>query len=308
MNDGPRLAMGTILFVILFVAGLCILYMTELPIWVFWVMLIAAIAAMLFPFLFMRGPQAVLGGSSFSFRAPFVNLEIPYREIKGIELRDSFKPGLRTFGFGTFKRGSGRFSNKEFGGYTLSVNTDIPAFVVVRYDSDRTFVFNLRDAEETRRIFECLRSSSGSGSVTPVSSKAGPRTKIYAVAAIGMISAVLVAVICITCFAGHVNASMDEDSLHIDAFMVNEDILYTDIVSVELRDNMDYGDRRAGYGGMGYLSGRFSNSEFGNYELAVHKGTSDAIVVTYGSGSHLVFNLSDNAQTQTFYSDLSARV
>ena len=308
MKDTARVFIGIVASLILIAAGSILIYYTNVPMWMFWLVIIVALVIMMIPLVFVRKTSIVFGEKELKVRGPFLGVDIPYSSIQGVEFRTSFKPGLRLFGYNTIKRGSGTFRNDEFGRYLFTGTTAIPAFVVIRHKQNDTLVFNCGDAAETERIYSDIKSRAGSGTVLPVVGKTASNTRLI-VAGVGIVSIVAaIAVFFVLFSAGHVVATLDDDSLCVDAVMMHEDVLYTDITLTELRENMDYGERRAGYGGMGYLSGKFSNSEFGPYLLAVHSDVSKAIVVTYGPGDHLVFNLASNEETESFYADLLSRL
>lgn len=67
---------------------------------------------------------------------------IPYTEITGVEWRDVFDKGSRTWGTGTGKISSGTFTNDEFGAYRLYLHNRVRCAVVVRHGADETTVFN----------------------------------------------------------------------------------------------------------------------------------------------------------------------
>ena len=308
MRDTARVLTGIIASIVLIAAGSVLVYYTDIPMWVFWLIIVISLVIMMIPLVFVRKTSIVLGEKDLKVRGPFLGVDIPYSSIQGVELRTSFKPGLRMFGYSTIKKCSGTFRNEEFGSYLFTGTTATPAFVVIRHKQNDTLVFNCGDASETERLYSEIKSRAGSGSVLPAVGKTASNTRLY-IAGIGIVSIVAILAVCFVLFsAGHVVAALDDDSLCVDAVMMHEDVLYTDITFTELREDMDYGERRAGYSGMGYLSGKFSNSEFGPYMLAVHDDVSKAIVVTYGSGDHLVFNLANNEETQSFYADLLSRL
>ena len=309
MNDTAKVALTIVGTMVLLIADLLLLIYTDMSISLFWVIIVIAIVLSLFPLVFLRGSSAELNLLSMKVKAPFVNLDIAYSDIQSLELRTKFSPGVRIWGYGLIHKGSGHFDNREFGTYTFSGDTRIPAFIVVKYTGNNVLVFNTVDEERTRAIYESLENSSGKSGSEIYEGPALPKShrSVYVgIAAVGIIA--VVAIVIFAVFGmGHVTATLENDHLHVDAVMVNENIAYTDITDVELRENMDYGSRVAGLGGSDYLSGKFKNSEFGTYRLAVHKNVSECILVKY-SGGVLVFNLGSNAETETFFADLSARL
>lgn len=120
---------------------------------------------------------------------------------------------------------------------------------------------------------------------------------------LGVTAAILVIVV-IFIGSGSVNATMDGGELHVNAPFVNENISFDNIISVELREDMDLGSRMGGFGGTKVLSGNFNNKEFGDYTLACYKDIRTYIVVERGGGKMLVFNKDSVADTAAFFEDL----
>ena len=79
---------------------------------------------------------------------------IPYTEITGVEWRDVFDKGSRTWGTGTGKISSGTFTNDEFGAYRLYLHNRVRCAVVVRHGADETTVFNGETEEKTKEVYE----------------------------------------------------------------------------------------------------------------------------------------------------------
>lgn len=144
-----------------------------------------------------------------------------------------------------------------------------------------------------------------------ISRNAPRKTRVYTIIAIPVITGALVVACAISSLvvlgSGSVSASLDDKGLEVSAAFVDEKISYQDIDSVELRNDVDYGSRRAGLADKNLLSGNFRNEEFGNYKLAVHRSTDECIVVHHSDGI-LVFNLDSSDDTERFYDDLSSRL
>jgi len=104
--------------------------------------------------------------------------------------------------------------------------------------------------------------------------------------------------------SGSVNASVDDERLHVDAPLVDENISYGNIVSIEIRDDMEFGTRYNGFGGSKILSGGFKNSEFDKYTLACYKNVKKFIVVEHTEGKILVFNQDSVEKTLLLYDEL----
>lgn len=313
MSDGQRFFVSLMLGMALIFVGIILLLTTDIEMWVFAALFVAGIVVTFLPIFFMRGASVSVENGALRIKAPFVDLDLGFDYIQAVEFRESFSPGLRTFGYGGIRKGYGDFSNKEFGGYTFAGDTRIPAFIVVRHHANRILVFNCADAAQTFSVYNQLKSAPKSdGPILTEGMKAVSAhgfSRKHLVIFAGVITVIAVIAITLLMTSGHVNAQLTDDHLHVDAMMVDENIYYTEITvsDTEIRENMDYGSRRAGYAGLGYQSGRYSNAEFGNYTLAVHSDVSKCIVVHHG-GKVLVFNLGSNAETEAFYTDLVSRL
>ena len=87
------------------------------------------------------------------------------------------------------------------------------------------------------------------------------------------------------------------------AIMLDVSIPYSKMDRVELRADVDYGGRVAGYAGSDIIGGFFGNKEFGTYRVGVHLSTPMCIVASYGKRT-LVFNFDSSARTGKFYRGL----
>ena len=100
-------------------------------------------------------------------------------------------------------------------------------------------------------------------------------------------------------------AKLDYDGLVVSGAMLSVKIPYSDVTSVELRDEMKFGIRVGGYAGTKRLGGKFRNGEFGIYDLSAIVSTNRYIVVHSNSRKVLVFNLETEEETVEFYEKLS---
>jgi hypothetical protein len=104
--------------------------------------------------------------------------------------------------------------------------------------------------------------------------------------------------------SGNVSVSADDGGLHVDAPLVEENISYDNIISIEMREDMDFGSRISGFGGSKVFSGKFSNSEFGDYTLACYKTVKKYIVVERTADRILVLNQDSIEKTLLLYDEL----
>lgn len=312
MKDGIKFGISVILCFAIIAADIILLLNTDMPMWAFWAILIVSLIVVFIPVLSFHPVAATVHNGALNVKAPFVDISIPLSSVANVELRTDFKIGFRLWGYGGIRRCSGDFSNKEFGTYTLAADTSIHAYVVIRH-SRGVLVFNNVDEETTRAIYDVLIGHGISSTVTPVNpdkTSKSNRRRMWVIAGIVITSIVIVVitVVLLMFSVGYVNASMDEDSVTVDAFMAHEDIPYDEIAWIELVDGMDYGIRVGGYAGSNFLSGNFRNDDLGRYTLAVYKSTDLCIVVHKTSASAVVFNLADNDSTRAFYEALSEAV
>lgn len=316
MKDGTKIWAGLAASIIIIFADTALLLTTDMPMALYWVFFAVGLAIAFVPFALIRGDWVTLDSECVRIRAPMANLDIPYSSITGIDCVDDFQVGLRTMGYGGLHRGSGDFTNKTLGSYTLAADTRIPKMIVVRYDVNgrsRCAAFNLVDALTTVSAYQSIKVASEAGSLgvdpaTREEAERSHRSRVRALAAVLVVVAVvIVAVVAMAFTMGHVDVTTDDDSVSIDATMVHEDIPYSSITSVELRNDVDYGHRVAGLSNGGYLTGEFRNDEFGSYQLAVNRDV-DLCVVIHWSGGVMVVNCADAGSTEDLYSELLSHV
>jgi hypothetical protein len=138
--------------------------------------------------------------------------------------------------------------------------------------------------------------------------KKSNRQMTYGLLAItGIVTVVIVIILLLVAPAGSVTASLEEEGLKVEAPMVNDLILYEDIASIELRDDLDTGRRVGGFGGENVRSGNFQNEEFGRYVLASYNAVPLHIVVHH-SGGVLAFNLETEESTRQMFDQLQAKL
>lgn len=314
MNFGARFFIFFSISMLAVFADLMLYIYTDMGFVPFLAILLMAIILPLAPLVGGRAVGVELTETSLRIKAPFVDLNVPFSCIQAMDFRTTYHPGLRTYGYGGLKKGSGDFTNKEFGFHTFCGDTSVPAFILIRHSGKNILVFNAGDEVATMSIYEKLKARTDakplkiSLEVSEANERAAKRSvrNVIIVSAVAVVATIAL-VAGVMLMAGHTDASLDDDSLTVKAFMVNQNIQYSDISLVELRDDVNYGSRVGGYGGADYLSGKFKNDEFGKYWLAVKKTTSECIVVHY-SGGVLVFNLESNEATSSFFADLNSRL
>ena len=313
MNDSTKFWCTVLASTLIMVVDAVLVVMSALPMWLFWLILAVAIVLLFIPMLSFKGTQASVSDGRLRVKAPFVDVDVPLSSIQAVECRTEFDMGLRMYGYGGISSGSGDFTNREFGSYTFAGTKKISLFIVVRHGGKRILAFNVGSEAETMALYRELAGLSGKvgAVISPDESEKaakGHRTmRNFMVAFIIMAVAIVIAVVALTMAGGHVDVSMDEDGLEVDATMMHEDIQYCDISHIELRNDLDYGVRVGGFGGSDISSGNFRNDEFGSYRLAVHNDVHSFIVVHRTDGSVVVFNLENEESTESFFEELSDR-
>jgi hypothetical protein len=117
------------------------------------------------------------------------------------------------------------------------------------------------------------------------------------------VTAIIIVAVFILAGSGSVSASLEVDSLHVSAPLVNEQVSYEDVTAIELRNGFDEGHRVGGFGGTVVSSGHFQNDEFGRYILARYNSVETCIVVHHTNGV-LVFNLDSTERTTQLYNEM----
>lgn len=128
----------------------------------------------------------------------------------------------------------------------------------------------------------------------------------------GKISMAITAIILIGCFAlattGKAKVTYDEQSLTISStYWGEKELKYTDIDSIEYREDYKVGSRTYGFGGAKLLAGTFQNDEFGSYTLYGNTSCDSYIVIETG-GKIIAFNEIDESATKKLYEELITKI
>ena len=110
--------------------------------------------------------------------------------------------------------------------------------------------------------------------------------------------------VAILMFTGKVDFTFDEDSLLINSvFDGKMDIEYSEIESVEYREERVPGTRIMGYASAKLLLGSFTNSEFGNYKRYTYTAAESNIILTV-DGKVVVISADSTENTKAIYDRL----
>jgi len=125
------------------------------------------------------------------------------------------------------------------------------------------------------------------------------------------VSLILLAVILtfclLLCFSGDVSVSLGDDALTVDSsFYGSLSLSYSDIDSIEYREDGDLGARKMGFGTPRLSLGTFECAEFGSYTRYTYTAPSAHIVILSGEKT-LVIGLEDDSKTEALYEELTKK-
>jgi len=143
---------GAIMAVIIAVFALGI----DIPLWAMAVLGVLAMAVLIVPIAYVKRPVVTLEGSTLTITAQDIDLRINTTDLRSAEFRESLTTGFLQKGRSNGWMLSGICNNPEFGDYTICADSDLPAFVVVRFKG-QVVVFNLKTVEETREMYEAIK-------------------------------------------------------------------------------------------------------------------------------------------------------
>jgi hypothetical protein len=99
----------------------------------------------------------------------------------------------------------------------------------------------------------------------------------------------------------------NEDHMKIRGPMLDKVVNYSDIVSVDLRNDVKYGAKSVGYMGTNYIGGSFENEEFRHYYVSANYEVKSCILVRCSNKIILVFNMETEDETILAYNTLKSR-
>ena len=109
-------------------------------------------------------------------------------------------------------------------------------------------------------------------------------------------------------FTGDVTATAGIDELKIEATYSESSVVkYSDIISVELCEDLDIGARQVGFGSAKLSLGIFKSDALGIYTLYSYN-SADAHVVIKTSEATLVIGLESEAETKALYEDIAEKI
>ncbi len=111
----------------------------------------------------------------------------------------------------------------------------------------------------------------------------------------------------IVCFTGDISLQYDADSFTIHATYWDDlTIAYSDIESIEYRENDSPGMRNFGYGSPRLLMGIFQNDEFGYYTRYSYTACDCAVILT-ANGKTVAISARDTESTKAMYTSLTEK-
>ncbi|GJM59180.1 hypothetical protein EROP_28730 [Erysipelotrichaceae bacterium OPF54] len=125
----------------------------KIMIWIVTIITIVLVAAMI---IFGKNYEIRPGSDQLSIRSTLAgNVQIPYKDIESLELKDAQDPGNRDWGYAAFGIDLGHYSNTEYGRY-LRYTGQSPLVIEIR-TRDETIVCSLDSKEKTEQLFDRLQ-------------------------------------------------------------------------------------------------------------------------------------------------------
>ncbi len=114
------------------------------------------LAVVLIVVCFTGDIEYICTDSGVSVKADYIeDIFVEYSEIDSIEYRESDKPGMRTYGYGSPRLLMGSFKNDEFGHYTRYSYAFGGGCIVIKSD-DAVLVIGAENDDETLALFESI--------------------------------------------------------------------------------------------------------------------------------------------------------
>lgn len=105
-----------------------------------------------------------------------------------------------------------------------------------------------------------------------------------------------------------ISVNLNDNGFTINSSSYNKEFKYTEIESVELLDNVDYGTRTFGLNAIVLQIGNYKNNDFGNYQLAVYKNNDSSIKLTTKASEIIVFNIKSKDDTKKLFEELKSKI
>ena len=138
----------------------------------------------------------------------------------------------------------------------------------------------------------------------PAMTKQQKRNRILVIV---LVAAVLVTVGALL-FGGSITYTCGEDALRIESTSANGlEVPYTQMESIELREDFDMGTRVMGYGSFQLSMGFFQNEELGDYTLYAYNDCESMILIRSGE-KYLAINARNEEETLALYETLLEKV
>ncbi len=135
----------------------------------------------------------------------------------------------------------------------------------------------------------------------------GKAEKLAERIAIAIVSIILIGAAVIM-FTGNIEIYCEDTSFRIDAtYWADLEVDYSEISTLEYREDFDTGVRVNGFGSARLSMGAFQNDEFGSYTLYAYTGMKEYIVLRVGE-KILVIGMKDADETREIYQSILARM
>ena len=312
MKDSGKFGLGLFVSTILIIVDVALLLTEKIEVGIFAAILILSLIFLIIPILLFRKRRISLSETSIDIAAPFVSIDIPYESVLSIHTFNSIKLTLRTFGYGGISVRCGEFIHSTLGSVVCACDEKIPMFIMIVTEKKKV-ILNLESLDSTKLLLSQIESQCGKKAVkeeyvlSDEEKRKNKRNTRIAIGAFVSVIAIVAVIVIIVMSIGSVNVILTDTDMEIDATMMNKTIPYSEIDSVEIVTDLDYGYRVAGTSNSKVLTGSFENDDFGRYYLAVYKDVSESIVVHTAEKVYVV-NLVDSESTVNLYNELLTRL
>lgn len=106
---------------------------------------------------------------------------------------------------------------------------------------------------------------------------------------------------------GTINITINDEDFTVTGPMFDHTFVYSEVDLFYLDENFEKGKRKMGYGTSTIKSGKFQNSQFGDYELASYAKIIPCVVIMVDS-EYYAFNQSSDDLTHALYQKLQEKI
>ncbi len=198
-----------------------------------------------------------------------------------------------------------RFSGKFWviGGVVIIISAFLPIYAMAIVALSTILIMIIVPMVYSYSIYKKHREA-GVVYTKPAKSK---NTKIATIITTVILTVIFIGV-AVLMFTGNINVTCGDDSFEIEAsYWGDLEIAYSEVKSIEYREDVNAGIRTFGFGTPRLSLGTFENDEFGKYTRYTYGGNHECIVLDNGEDI-LVLNGKTEAETREIFDLLSEKI